>query len=83
MQSLVLLATVAVAYFVYWCISGLRHNIAQAKKSDLPYIIARTSRDLPSTKDLQANQIALSLFTHFPTMANNAQAMDSSNKVAS
>ncbi|KAM5352305.1 hypothetical protein ACJ41O_005028 [Fusarium nematophilum] len=41
MQSLLILSGIALAYAAYTCLSSLRHNIAEAKKSGLPYIIAR------------------------------------------
>ncbi|KAM5382048.1 hypothetical protein ACJZ2D_002650 [Fusarium nematophilum] len=43
MQSLLILSGIALAYAAYTCLSSLRHNIAEAKKSGLPYIIAPCS----------------------------------------
>ncbi|KAF5011519.1 hypothetical protein FDECE_2373 [Fusarium decemcellulare] len=43
MQTILLLIGVALAYAVYTYISNLRHNIAEAKRSGLPYIIAPCS----------------------------------------
>lgn len=41
MQSVLILIGAALAYAVYIYISSLRQNIAEAKRSGLPYIIAR------------------------------------------
>jgi hypothetical protein len=46
MQTIILLGLTAVSYLVYTYISGLQRNIAAAKKSGLPYIVARESSSL-------------------------------------
>lgn len=43
MQTIILLGLTALTYLVYTYISGLQGNIAAAKKSGLPYIVARKS----------------------------------------
>ncbi|KAF4977841.1 hypothetical protein FZEAL_5684 [Fusarium zealandicum] len=43
MQSIIIISGVAIVYALHTYVSNLRHNIAEAKRSGLPYIIAPCS----------------------------------------
>lgn len=58
MASSVVLALCAIlGYFVYSNLSGLRKNIAAAKRSGLPYMIARKSGRLLSKVSSSQSQL--------------------------
>lgn len=83
MRSILALIGITVVYSVYRYVSGLRHNIAEAKRSGLPYIVARryALAAAPDTKYLPgANMVCVhSLLAHIATMAIDAQAMGSNH----
>lgn len=49
MRTILIGASVVVVLWAYWNITGLRRNIALAKKTGLPYVIARESHQYPHT----------------------------------
>lgn len=57
MQTVVVLTGLAAVYCMYSCISGLRRNIAVAKSTGLPYIVARTHIPLCPLSHIQLNLI--------------------------
>lgn len=49
MQSLIIIVIATLLYFAYDRVTKLQYNIAEAKKSGLPYIVARNLISLHQT----------------------------------
>lgn len=71
MKSLLIAAGATVAYGLYWYISHLRHNIAEAKRSGLPYIVARKCSLASQPPELTPG----SLLADMAALADNPQAV--------
>lgn len=78
MQSMLALIGLVLAYSIYSYISKLRYNTAEAKRSGLPYIVAREPLTRPHNGTI-ADQLLThwlgSMFAYFPTMANDTQVL--------
>jgi hypothetical protein len=76
MQTVLILIGLAVVYAVYSGVTGLRHNIAVAKSTGLPYIVARTNTSPYLPKNMTTSLThSDSLFADQPPMANNTQVV--------
>jgi hypothetical protein len=77
MVSSVLLATAAlVAYWIYSIVSGLWKNIAAAKRTGLPYVVARKYQPPPKQNTRCSKLIPHSCQSLQQSLAHYAQAMD-------
>lgn len=79
MRSVALGAAVAAAFALYYCLTGLRRNIAAAKASGLPYIISRTPYRFLYThlsSHAHPTNLCSSMLTVVPTMAGYTQTSD-------
>lgn len=72
MQAMLMLGGALVVYGVYSCVSGLLHNIAEAKRSGFNYVVCRAPAPPPTTRTERLGLTANSLQPRVAAVADHA-----------